>query len=51
MQNVDKWDDSKLVFKKVNMQGFDAFIHALGSMTEGQVVPDGENGMNPNTTY
>lgn len=25
MMNVDSWDDSKLVFKKVNMQGFDMF--------------------------
>lgn len=25
MMNVDTWDDSMLVFKKVNMQGFDMF--------------------------
>ena len=25
MMNVDAWDDSMLVFKKVNMQGFDMF--------------------------
>ena len=29
MMNVDSWDDSKLVFKKVNMQGFDMFQQSL----------------------
>ena len=29
MMNVDAWDDSMLVFKKVNMQGFDLFQQSL----------------------
>lgn len=38
MMNVDAWDDSKLVFKKVNMQGFDIFQQSLFNSAGGAVI-------------
>ena len=34
MQNVDKLDDSKLVFKKVSLQGFDPYSGVLMNFDE-----------------
>ena len=35
MMNVDAWDDSMLVFKKVNMQGFDMLQQQLFNAAAG----------------
>ena len=43
MLNVESWDDSKLVFKKVNMQGMDYFLGGLGDYP---MAPEGEQGAN-----
>ena len=40
MMNVDAWDDSKLVFKKVNMQGFDIFQQSLFNSVGAAVITD-----------
>ena len=38
MMNVEAWDDSKLVFKKVNMQGVDIFQQSLFNSTNAVLV-------------
>ena len=51
MMNVEAWDDSKLVFKKVNMQGVDIFQQSLFNSTNAVLVDnDGpsSNMMQPN---
>ena len=40
MMNVDAWDDSMLVFKKVNMQGFDMFQQTFFNSAGQAVLPD-----------
>ena len=38
MMNVEAWDDSKLVFKKVNMQGVDIFQQSLFNSSNAVLV-------------
>ena len=46
--NVDAWDDSKLVFKKVNMQGFDMFQQSLFNSAAGGTILNDNDGQNAN---
>ena len=41
MLNVEGWDDSKLVFKKVNMQGVDFMMGGFGDFPMASADMDG----------